>query len=253
MRLVYAGQTHVGMRRSHNEDSFYIFPEENLFVVADGMGGHASGEVASQLAVETMANFFRATAEDDEVTWPFKMDKERAYDENRLVTSVKLANLRIYEAAQKEGRLRGMGTTVVGALFTENGLLLCHVGDSRIYRLRGGKLEQLTEDHSLLNEYLRTQKLTHEEIETFQHKNVIVRALGMKPVVEVDTTRVDWRLGDVFLLCSDGLSGLVSDPAMAALIEKNANPNDAASALIQAANEAGGTDNITCVLVRVSE
>ena len=203
MKLAAAGKTHVGMKRAHNEDSLRICREENLFIVADGMGGHASGEVASQMSVETLAEFFRATSEDDEITWPYKMDKDRRYDESRVVTGIKLSNRRIFESAARDARLKGMGTTIVATFFTQDGCYIGHVGDSRVYRHRNGRLVQLTEDHSLLNDYIKMRQLTPEEIEAFPHKNVIVRALGMKETVQVDVLQESPEQGDVYLLCSD--------------------------------------------------
>ncbi len=211
MKLRYAGLTHVGMKRTHNEDNLALLPEESLYIVADGMGGHASGEVASQMAVETITSFFRMTTRDEEVTWPFKEEKNLRYDENRLVAAIKFSNQRIYEAAAREARFKGMGTTIVTAFFTQGGAYLGHVGDSRGYRIRDSDIEQITDDHSLLNDYIKANKLTPEEIENFPHKNVIVRALGMKDTVQVDVNRLDPKVGDYYLLCSDGLSGMISD------------------------------------------
>ena len=247
--LQVGAATDTGRLRPENEDNLLV--ADGIFVVADGMGGHASGEIASQLSVETIANFFRATANDDEVTWPFKMEASRGYDENRLLTSVKLANLRIFESAQKEVRYRGMGTTIVGTLFTSDGVLVSHVGDSRVYCYRDGVLKQITSDHSLLNDYIRAKNPTEEEIRNFPHKNVIVRALGMKEVVEVDVIRNDIKQGDVFLLCSDGLSGMVTDDGLAQILAKQSDLNKAIEEMIDTANRNGGTDNITVVLVRV--
>jgi protein phosphatase len=253
MRLSHAGASDVGRKRTHNEDAYLLLPEEQLYCVADGMGGHASGEVASRIAVEEMAEFFRMTGRDEEATWPFKMDPSRGYDENRLLTGVKLANLRIVERSAADERLRGMGTTLVAAYFPKagDGLLVGHVGDSRAYLLRGGALRQLTEDHSLLNDYRKTRALTPEEIEAFPHKNVIVRALGMKEVVEVDLVHERFAPGDLLLLCSDGLSGMVPDARIAEILRGH--PRDlrgAAQALVDAANDGGGQDNVTCVLVQ---
>jgi PPM family protein phosphatase len=254
MRLNVAGSTDVGLKRTHNEDAFLLLPEEQLYCVADGMGGHASGEVASRLAVEEMAEFFRMTGRDDEATWPWREDPARRHDENRVLTGVKLANLRIFERASSDERLRGMGTTLVCAHFERGGgaVIVGHVGDSRAYLWRAGALRQLTEDHSLLNDYLKARRLTPEEVESFPHKNVIVRALGMKDTVEVDLVRLPLQEGDVVLLCCDGLSGMVTDERIGELIRQHLGDlKAAAQALVDAANEAGGVDNITCVLAQV--
>lgn len=251
MRIRYAGNTHVGMKRDHNEDSLYLLPEENVYIVADGMGGHASGEVASQMAVETVAQFFKDTAEDEDMTWPFKMQKDRSYIENRVATAVKLANYKIFETAQADAKKKGMGTTCVTTYFTDKHIYIGHVGDSRVYRLRGQDYSQITEDHSLLNDYIKMKDLTPEEIENFPHKNVIVRALGMKETVQVDVLAEETLHKDIFLLCSDGLNGMVSDAEMRdILLSCNDDLEQACNRLIQQANQAGGTDNITCVLVQ---
>ncbi|MCH2107800.1 MAG: Stp1/IreP family PP2C-type Ser/Thr phosphatase [Polyangiaceae bacterium] len=254
MRIEVAGQTDVGRKRAHNEDNFAIYGEHGLYIVADGMGGHASGEVASQLAVETLRDFFEATSSDPDRTWPYKMDRSKDYQENRLITGIKLSNLRIFETARKNDAQRGMGTTIVALFCTREGMYLAHVGDSRIYRIRDGVMEQLTEDHSLLNDYLKMKELTPEEIENFPHKNVIVRALGMKETVKVETRFEQPRKGDLLILCSDGLAGPLSDQEIHDVI--NNHPHDltqAAQALIEKANENGGPDNITAVLARCVE
>jgi protein phosphatase len=238
------------MKRNHNEDNFLVLADERLFVVADGMGGHSSGEIASKIAVDEMGEFFRMTARDQDATWPYKMDKSRNYDENRLATGIKLANVRIFERASSEQKFRGMGTTIVSVYFNQTSAYVGHVGDSRVYFFRAGTLKQLTEDHSLLNDYLKAKKLTPEEIEAFPHKNVIVRALGMKDTVQVDVSRVEPQDGDVFLLCSDGLSGMVPDAAMADVLSKQRDLNAACTQLIDLANANGGNDNVTCVLAR---
>ncbi len=238
------------MKRGHNEDNFGLAETQGLYVVADGMGGHASGEVASKMAVDVMVDFFEATEADPERTWPFKMDRSRGYEENRLVTAVKLANLRIFESAQRDPRQRGMGTTLVSIFTVEDGVYVAHVGDSRVYRVREGVLEMLTEDHSLLNDYIKMKKLTEEEIANFPHKNVIVRALGMKDAVKVDTRFEASRVGDTYLLCSDGLSGPVTDDQILAIMTSAPDLKTAASNLIAAANANGGPDNVTVVLAR---
>jgi len=247
----FAGETNVGMKRNHNEDTFSTLEDENLFVVCDGMGGHASGEVASQMAVECIRSFFRETREDPEATWPYKMDRSRRYEENRLITGIKLANLRIHEASKREQKYHGMGTTVVCVYYVDEGAYLAHVGDSRIYRIRGSAIDQISEDHSLLNDYIKMKKLSPQEIANFPHKNVIVRALGMKESVKVDTFFEPPHPGDLYLLCSDGLSGEVTNQKMVEIVQKNSGDLQAAChALIGEANRNGGHDNVTVVLVR---
>ncbi len=253
MRIDVSGHTHVGMKRNHNEDSLLLFPEERLFVVADGMGGHSSGEVASKIAVDELAEFFKLTGQDQDLTWPFKMDKTRNYDENRLATAIKVANTRIFERASTDQKYKGMGTTIVSVYFSKEALVcIGHVGDSRVYFFREGALKQITEDHSLLNDYLKAKKLTPEEIDAFPHKNVIVRALGMKDQVQVDIARLEPREGDIFLLCSDGLSGMVSDEQITEILLQQSDLDKACQTLIDAANANGGNDNVTCVLARCS-
>jgi protein phosphatase len=241
------------MKRAHNEDSFYLPESERLAIVADGMGGHASGEVASRMAVDTIAGFFKATQEEQQLTWPFKMDKGHRYDINRMITAIKLANLKIHEQAQKDPRCHGMGTTVVSALFLDDALVVGHVGDSRLYRRRDGVLEQMTEDHSLLNDYIKMKHLTPDEIAAFPHKNVIVRALGMKDTVQVDVHVDAPRLGDVYLICSDGLSGMVKDEEMSEMSASEPDLDVLCEKLIATANKNGGLDNITVVAVRLEE
>jgi serine/threonine protein phosphatase PrpC len=249
-RVLAAGLTDVGRKRTQNEDSFAIVEGEHLYLVADGMGGHSSGEVASRMAIETISEFFAATSADPEATWPYKMDKTRGYEENRLVTGIKLANRRIYEAAQRESHLHGMGTTMVALLAVREGCLIGHVGDSRVYRFRGNSLDQLTEDHSLLNDYIKMKSMTPEEIENFPHKNVIVRALGMKETVRVDAIYDKPLPGDVYILCSDGLCGPANRDEMLEVVAKHKDLREASQALIDRANEKGGPDNITVVMCR---
>lgn len=253
LKIRYAAGSHVGMKRSHNEDNFFLLAEENLYIVADGMGGHASGEVASQIAVETLANFFIDTARDREITWPYRDDRALVYDENRLITGIKLANRRIFETAQSDQRYRGMGTTIVSLACGPTGVFMGHVGDSRGYLMRDGAITQVTEDHSLLNDYLKVHKLSAEDIAHFPHKNVIVRALGMKDAVQVDINRLQVRAGDLYLLCSDGLSGMITDEQILACCQQHKGDLEAACQdLLAEANNHGGHDNITVILVEFS-
>jgi protein phosphatase len=167
-----------------------------------------------------------------------------------LVTGIKLCNLRIYEQAQRNAKQRGMGTTLVALFAVEDGVYLAHVGDSRIYRVRDERIEQLTEDHSLLNDYKKMKRLTEEEIANFPHKNVIVRALGMKDTVKVDTRFEAPKAGDTMLLCTDGLSGPVTDEKILEIVSSAPDLPTATNRLIEAANENGGPDNVTCILAR---
>ena len=250
-RVRFSGDTNVGMKRDHNEDSLFLPVNERLAIVADGMGGHASGEVASRMAVDSIVGYFRDTESEQELTWPFKVDRGHSYDINRMVTAVKLANQLIFEEAERKTECHGMGTTVVSSLFLDDVLIVGHVGDSRLYRVRDGGIEQLTEDHSLLNDYVRMKRLSDGEIAAFPHKNVIVRALGMKSSIEVDILQEHPRLGDLYVLCSDGLSGMVSDADIAALVLEESDLDKLCERLIAAANANGGIDNITVVCARL--
>jgi len=245
MRIRYAAKTDPGLKRSHNEDFFSLVEEEQLFLVADGMGGHASGEVASKMAADCVKSFFDRSRDED-ATWPYKMDKNLSYLENRMVVAVKAANKQIFEAAAADGKLKGMGTTVVLCQVNGDKFYIAHVGDSRCYRLRGETLEQITRDHSLLEDYKDARPdMTDEEEKRFPHKNVITRALGMKDSVQVDVRIHPIEDGDIFLLCSDGLSGMISDDHIQKLIADSSSLEGAVSELIAEANNAGGNDNIT--------
>lgn len=254
MNVLTFGTTDVGLKRGHNEDSFLIVEDQSLYMVADGMGGHSAGEVASKLAVETIANFYRETERDDDITWPFRMDKGLTYEANRMANAIKLANLRIYESARMNEDQKGMGTTLISLHVSHQGVTIGHVGDSRVYAVSDGKMEQLTEDHSLLNDYIRMKELTEDEIQNFPHKNVIVRALGMREGVQVDIINRPFSNGQTFLLCSDGLSGELTDSEIAQIMNEHGSDLEAgARALIDAGNEAGGSDNITALLVRTEK
>jgi protein phosphatase len=239
------------MQRKNNEDNYFILPEQHVYVVADGMGGHASGEVASLLAVNTLANYFVATAEGQKDPWPFELEDHLDYDEKRLSTALKLANQKVHQAAQEGGRYHGMGTTLVAMVLGENHATIGHVGDSRAYRIVGETIEQLTEDHSLVNEYIKLHKLSPNDVKNFSHKNVIVRALGLNDEVDVDLLRVIPQPGEAYLLCSDGLSDLISNKAiMKTLRASGGDPEKCCSLLVERANDAGGNDNITIVVLQ---
>jgi serine/threonine protein phosphatase PrpC len=245
MRIRYAAKTDPGLKRNHNEDYFSLIEDEQLFLVADGMGGHACGEVASKMAADVIREFF-ARSRDDDSTWPYKMDRQLSYLENRLVVGIKMANQRIFEAAAKDARLKGMGTTVVISQIAGDRLYIAHVGDSRCYRIRGEDVHQMTRDHSLLEDYKDARPdMSDEEQRKFPHKNVITRALGMRETVQVDVSADDIQDGDVFVLCSDGLSGMVDNKKLVETVRKAGDLETAVSSLVDAANQAGGSDNIT--------
>lgn len=251
MKIRYAAKTDVGMKRTHNEDYFSLIEDEQLFIVADGMGGHASGEVASKMAAETIGEFYQRTREDEDVTWPYKMDRSLSYIENRLVCAIKLANLRIFETSCRDIRYKGMGTTIVSCLVAGDKAYIGHVGDSRVYRVREGAIAQLTRDHSLLEDYKEAKPdMTEEEERNFPHKNVITRALGMRETVQVDIRAHQIKSGDVFLLCSDGLSGMVPDEGINQISTNAKSLERAVAELVDGANRNGGTDNVTTLLLQ---
>jgi PPM family protein phosphatase len=254
MRAHAAGLSDVGLQREHNEDSFAVVDAQRLFIVADGMGGHRAGDVASRLASDSITDFFRRTDSED-VTWPFHFDTELSDEENRLLTAIRLANRQIYEHSVRNRDLRGMGTTVVGALFNpDTGVMYVgHVGDSRAYRVREGQIVQLTRDHSLLNDYLAAMPDMPEEQKSELPKNVITRALGMQDNVEIDLIHDEGQPGDVYVLCSDGLSGMVTDEDICQVVVTRERPEDVCESLVRMANENGGEDNVTAVVIRLSE
>jgi protein phosphatase len=241
MRLRVAGLSDPGRTREKNEDAFLLRPDASLCFVADGMGGHNAGIVASRLAVERL-----------DASWNGQ-GRELEGGEAFLADAIVGANQRIFDAAAEDEALRGMGTTVVGAWFFEGAMLVGHVGDSRAYRFRGAALEQITEDHSLVNEYLRHGILTPEQAKEFRFRNVITRAVGVAETVEPEVHRHAWQPGDVVLLCSDGLTDMVADADIEATLRDCGDAlEDACQRLVDLANDKGGHDNITVVLVQVS-
>jgi PPM family protein phosphatase len=250
LQIDYAGDTHVGRKRETNQDSLLLASEEDLFVVADGMGGHLSGEVASQIAIDTIRDFYQDSGDDREITWPFRPDKTEGYHANRLVTSIKLANQRVFETAKSDQQYKGMGTTVVAGYYADGALYLGHVGDSRAYLFRNRELSQITEDHSLLNDFKKNIEMSEEDEQRFPYKNIIVRALGMKDSVEVDLNRMEPEEGDIVLLCSDGLNGELPDKMIQGILQEETNLTRMCARLIDGANERGGKDNITIAIFR---
>jgi PPM family protein phosphatase len=254
MRAHAAGLTDVGLQRDHNEDSFAIAPEFNLYIVADGMGGHRAGDVASKMATESITEFFRSTSRED-ATWPFHFDTNLSEEENRLVAGIRLANRQIFDKGIRSRDHSGMGTTVVGALFSKrkNRLYVGHVGDSRAYRVRGETIVQLTRDHSLLNDYLAAMPDLSEEQQAEVPRNVITRALGMQDTVSVDLVSDEPKPGDAYLLCSDGLSGMLNDQDILLVMSETRDPSEICRKLVEEANDQGGEDNITALVILFDE
>ena len=254
MRAIAAGMTDVGLQRDHNEDSYAVLSEYDLFIVADGMGGHRAGDVASRLATDAIAEFFKSTAHED-VTWPFHFDTSLSEEENRLVTGIRVANRQIFERSARSRDCQGMGTTVVGALYSKkkNRIFVGHVGDSRAYRVRKGEIQQLTSDHSLINDYLLAMPELSEEQRAELPKTGITRALGRQDPVMGDLISDDPQVGDVYLLCSDGLSGMITDEQILEVVSSSADAPDTCRRLIERANQNGGEDNITALVIRFDD
>jgi serine/threonine protein phosphatase PrpC len=245
------GLTDVGRKRKHNEDAFALDVTEGLFIVADGMGGHAAGEVASKITVETIGEFISATRQKEEATWPFKYNHELDFNSNRLVVAIEKANERVMAAVAAQPWLKGMGTTVVAGLLNEKILSLAHVGDSRAYLFRDGQLSRLTDDHSWVHEQVTAGILTEEEAKTHPLKNVVTRALGGGPSVSPDLQELVFSPGDRYLFCSDGLTTMVSDEEIGENAATVRQPQPLCQKLVDIANEKGGVDNITVVVVDI--
>lgn len=245
-----AALTDVGKVRDHNEDFFVLRPDLGLFMVCDGMGGHSAGEVASQLAGQITSEFFDRIRRDPDGTWPFRIDSALGEEGSRLPVALRYANDRIREVASKDARKANMGTTAVAAFLKDEKSWIAHAGDSRAYLFRDGRIWPVTADHSLLGDFIRQKHPSQEEIDAFPYKNVISRALGPAADVKVDAAMLDMLPGDVLLLCCDGLHGLIKDTEMAEILAHEESLEKACKKLIDAANAAGGTDNITVVLVR---
>jgi serine/threonine protein phosphatase PrpC len=243
MEIAFAGQTHVGQRRN-NEDAFFADPALGLFVVADGMGGYEGGEVASSLAVEAISGFIGSNRRDVEGTWPVREQRKRSFEENLLDAAMVAAHERIVE--RRAGPLIEMGSTAVASLIVGARMIVAHVGDSRLYRLRRGELSVLTRDHSCWEE-LRASGWSDEA--TFPFRNQITRALGVERAFRADVARHPLAEGDTYLLCTDGLYDPLdaSDLKTALRLE----PQEACASLIARALENGGTDNLTAIVTRI--
>lgn len=251
--LEIARHTDVGKKRDHNEDAVASDIESGLVVLADGMGGYNAGEVASEIAVLSIVADLKEAMLSLE---PGQVDAVTGYQlESQLIyEAVTKANQAIYETSQNNPQCAGMGTTLVVGLFTNNRLLVGHIGDSRMYRLRGEEFKQITEDHSLLQEQIKSGLISVEEAKVSSNKNLVTRALGIDPTVELELHEYPAEVGDIYLLCSDGLSDMVTDEDIqSTLTVLSSNLELASEQLINMANDHGGKDNISAILVKVNK
>lgn len=253
-RFCAAGATDVGRKRKHNEDTILCRPDLGLFLVADGMGGHSAGDIASALAAESIEQFF----EDTEVDWapgsslPDYPDIEPSAA--RLVLAIRCANDDVVAASLENAARKGMGTTIVAVHLSPDGMIhIAHVGDSRCYRIGTGDIEQVTQDHSFINNVKWSQPSIGDDVMAAIPKNIITRALGTKDAVEVEVRSEMTLPGDTYLLCSDGLSGMVAASDIQRVVECADDPQQACKELIARANRAGGKDNISVVTIRIDE
>jgi protein phosphatase len=241
----------VGLKRSHNEDSLCADPELALFLVCDGMGGRNAGEVASQLTVEMIQTHMREARYNKGLPLIGEYDPKFSPRTNRLASAIRLANEVVYGASRSNPDQAGMGTTVVAAVITDQVLSVAHVGDSRLYLLRGDEIQSLTTDHSLVAEQVRRGLLTEEEAEESPQRNIVTRALGVEHSVEVELDELQLFPGDTLLLCSDGLTRSVKPAEILKLVQSEAEPQAACERLVESANAAGGDDNTTVIQLNV--
>ncbi|MBE0625090.1 MAG: Stp1/IreP family PP2C-type Ser/Thr phosphatase [Burkholderiales bacterium] len=251
LALEIASHTDPGMVRSNNEDSIASIPENGLVVLADGMGGYNAGEVASGMATTVLTTELRQRLQEHA---PHEVDPQTGGKAavKMLQQQIAKANASIYQASQSQPQYAGMGTTLVVALFYDNKVMAAHIGDSRLYRMRGGEFVQLSKDHSLLQEQIDAGMLTKEQAKGSSNKNLVTRAVGIDPAVEAEIHEYDTRPGDIYLLCSDGLSDMVNDEDIGMTLQAlGANLNLAVHQLVQMANDNGGRDNVSVILVKI--
>jgi serine/threonine protein phosphatase PrpC len=253
VQIVSSGLSDVGRVRTNNEDSFRIVEALNLFILSDGMGGEAHGEVASAMAVDVINKYCEAEREDSGATVLDEVPANIGSQTRRLKNAVAQANFQIFQSAQKNPEQRGMGATITVLWLKDALLSIAHVGDSRAYLLRNGNLQQLTNDHSLVAEQVRRGLITPQQAEESEMQSVLLRALGAHPEVEIDVDEVEIIPRDVLLLCSDGLTRMVTEPEIAGALQAETVPSAAAERLIALANENGGIDNVTVIVVRFED
>jgi len=251
MKIISCSITDNGKKRTHNEDAYICDDNLGIFTVADGMGGHAAGDVASKIAVNTIVQYMQETINDPDATPPFGTDANLSPDENHLKLAIQLANKKIYQQACSDKNYKGMGTTIVVLYFNNNYFNVAHVGDSRAYQIRDGEITLITEDHSWVNEQVRAGLMTKDDARTHYLKNIITRALGSKEEVVVDVQKIPVKENDYFLLCTDGLNNHVKDEEILAIIEEsNYSLHKSVQRLLQTALDRGGEDNITLALLK---
>jgi len=254
VQIVSGGVTDLGRVRSNNEDSFRIVEPLNLFILSDGMGGEAHGEIASSLAVDTIEKICSSSKGDAQVTLNGTSTSENWTEPTRVLqNAVFQANFSIYQSSQEHPERRGMGATLTAGWINGSKLSLAHVGDSRAYLLRTGNLQQLTNDHSLVAEQVRRGIITPQQAEESDMQSVLLRALGAHPEVDVDLDEFDLFPRDVLLLCSDGLTRMVIEPEIAGTLQAETDPEKAAQKLVDLANERGGLDNVTVIVARLQD
>jgi protein phosphatase len=241
----------TGRVRKTNEDAFCSDTDVRLFAVADGMGGHDAGEVASRLAIEALCAFIHRSARETDFSWPYGLDGSLSLNGNRLRTAIHLANRRVFRAAESNDDYSGMGTTIVGLLLDGSRLAVGHVGDSRLYRLRDGVLEQLTKDDSWAATVLAHDPSLHlSDLANHPMRNVLTSALGAREQVDVHLAEHELISGDTLLLCSDGLHGVLDEPILKSILTQRPDVDRAARELVQSALDHGSRDNVTAVVVR---
>jgi protein phosphatase len=252
--LSACGYTHTGQKRSSNEDAIGTFADDRLFIVADGVGGHSAGDVAAATAVDALAEFFRTFHADPRQVWPHPIDRSMSLGANLLRVGIKVANDKVRAAAAGDRQRARMASTIVAMAVGDTQVAIAHSGDSRAYRIRKGAIQRLTRDHSIMEEMLAARPdISADEIASFSHRNVVTKCLGSKDEVDPTVSTEGLEAGDLYLLCSDGLWGTIADDKIAGIIGSTADLEAAGQLLVDAANAAGGPDNISAILVRVDE
>ena len=254
MRVDSGSISDVGRKRKSNEDNYCANDREGLYVVADGMGGHAAGEVASELATETIEEFIKLTSSDADITWPFGIDEKLSLSGNRLKTAIRFANGKLVEKVLENAECEGMATTVAAGLLDKDQAHIAHVGDSRVYLVRDNSIRQLTSDHSWVNEQVMSGLIDSEQARTHPLRNVVTRALGGKEGLEIDLQVLDLEAGDMLLICSDGLTSMIEDGEILEVVQAGGlQVNQVVRELVDAANKSGGEDNITTIALSFSD